>query len=314
MAVEKGNLKSRYIGGMIGSALGDAIGELAFRYRKKKPLCDCLDRLERLIYTDDTAMAIGLAESIIKVKGIDQNHLGETFRANYEREPWRGYAMGPPTIFSMVKGSGVSYVEAARALFGGAGSLGNGAAMRIVPLGLFFHKSSELYDMACASAEVTHAHPVGKDGAAVQARAVALAVRLGQEKEFPVEDFIQDLIKFAKTSEIRKKMVLVQEMVREDLPPHIAADRIGRSVEVDKSMPFAIYSFLRHPKSFKDCLFCAVLNGGDRDTLGAMACGISGAYLGIEAVPLSWKEKLENGFYIGKLASSLLEVQLVSMH
>jgi len=165
MNMKNESLRSKYVGGMIGSALGDAIGELAFRYRNKDLLCDHLDRLEQLIYTDDTAMAIGLAESIKNVRGIDQNHLGDIFRVNYDREPWRGYAMGPPTIFSMVKGSGVSYVEAAQALFGGVGSLGNGAAMRIVPLGLSFHKSSDLYDKACASAEVTHAHPVGKDGA-----------------------------------------------------------------------------------------------------------------------------------------------------
>jgi len=103
-------------------------------------------------------------------------------------------------------------------------------------------------------------------------------------------------------------MILVREIIKDDLPPHVAADRIGRTVEVHKSMPFAIYSFLRYPKSFKDCLFCAVLNGGDRDTLGAMACGISGAYLGIEAIPISWREKLENVSYIEELASSLLEV------
>jgi poly(ADP-ribose) glycohydrolase ARH3 len=73
-------------------------------------------------------------------------------------------------------------------------------------------------------------------------------------------------------------------------------------------MPFAIYSFLRYPKSFEACLFCAILNGGDRDTLGAMACAISGAYLGIEAIPKSWHDKLENRETIEHLASSLAEL------
>ena len=163
---------------MIGSALGDAIGELAFLYPSKVALLSHVDRASELRYTDDTAMAIGLAESIIKEGGIDQKDLGERFSLNFEREPLRGYASGPPTIFSMVKKLGISYKQAAQSLFGGSGSLGNGAAMRIVPAGLFFHGASDLYRQASASAEVTHAHPVGMDGAAVQACAVARAVRL----------------------------------------------------------------------------------------------------------------------------------------
>jgi ADP-ribosylglycohydrolase len=73
-------------------------------------------------------------------------------------------------------------------------------------------------------------------------------------------------------------------------------------------MPFAIYSFLQNTNSFEECLFCAVLNGGDRDTLGAMACAISGAFLGIEAIPNSWKLKLENKEYIERLATSLADM------
>ncbi len=299
------NLESKYSGGMVGSALGDAIGELAFRYPEKEPLSFRIDQLGKLIYTDDTAMAIGLAESICKVKEIDQEHLGDTFRRNFEREPWRGYASGPPTIFSLVQRTGVSYTDAARGLFGGSGSFGNGAAMRIVPAGLFFHNSADLYEKACSSAEVTHANTLGIDGAAVQAYAVAQATRLDLQKEFPSKEFIQELINFSRIPEIRDKMILVQTLITEDVPPDVAARQLGRSVAVHESMPFAIYSFLHHPKSFMDCLFCAVLNGGDRDTLGAMAGAISGAYLGVEAIPGSWRAKLENRTYIEELALKL---------
>ena len=76
-------------------------------------------------------------------------------------------------------------------------------------------------------------------------------------------------------------------------------------IEVALSMPFAIFAFLRHPQSFEETLFTAILHGGDRDTLGAMACAISGAYLGIEAIPASWRRKLENRPYIEELASKL---------
>jgi poly(ADP-ribose) glycohydrolase ARH3 len=299
------DLRAKYLGGMVGSALGDAIGELAFTVPKRERLLSNLDHVSEFRYTDDTAMAIGLAESIIKAKGIDQQNLGDTFSANFQREPWRGYASGPPTIFSLVESLGISYTEAAREMFGGSGSLGNGAAMRIVPLGLFFHRAEDLYEVAALSAQVTHAHPVGMDGAAVQAWAVASAVKLDPQQAFPLEGFVQGLIDFARTPEIQTKMKLIQKLITEEVPPDAAADELGRSVAVHESMPFAIYSFLKYPKSFEACLFCAILHGGDRDTLGAMACAISGAYLGIEAIPHVWHQRLENRAHIEDLASEL---------
>jgi poly(ADP-ribose) glycohydrolase ARH3 len=302
MAVDR---KDKFLGGMIGSALGDAIGELAFRNPDKQRLLEQIDRQKELVYTDDTAMAIGLAESIRGRAGIDQRHLGETFACNYEREPWRGYAVGPPTIFRQVRESGLSFVEAARGMFGGSGSFGNGAAMRIAPLGLYLHNSETLYDEACASAAVTHAHPVGMDGAAIQALAVAGATALDPDDAFDGADFISALIAAAKSSEIREKMQTVRTLLTDDTPPAVAARRLGHSVAVHESMPFAVYAFLRHPKSFEDCLFCAVLHGGDRDTLGAMAGAASGAFLGARAIPASWQDKLENRDYIAELAESL---------
>jgi poly(ADP-ribose) glycohydrolase ARH3 len=303
------DLRSKFLGGMLGSALGDAIGELAFRRPGEARLRAAMARKDVLVYTDDTAMAIGLAESITQIGRLDQQHLGDTFRANYKREPWRGYAMGPPTVFSLVERHGVSYSEAARTLFGGQGSFGNGAAMRIAPVGLFDHDSPDLYEKARVSASVTHAHPIGVDGAAVLAWAVAQAVRLAPQEPFPFEDFSQGLVDFARTPEIRDKMMLARALVAEDVPPPDAARRLGRGVAVHQALPFAIYAFLRHPKSFEACLFCVTLHGGDRDTLGAMACAVSGAYLGVEAIPQAWREKIENRPHIEDLALTLLEMK-----
>jgi poly(ADP-ribose) glycohydrolase ARH3 len=131
-------------------------------------------------------------------------------------------------------------------------------------------------------------------------------VKLDPGEPFPFERFFQGLMDFSRTSEIRDKMVLVRTLIAKDVPPSDAARRLGRSVAVHESMPFAIYSFLRYPQSFEGCLFCAILNGGDRDTLGAMACAVSGAYLGVEAIPPTWREKLENRKHIEDLADKLM--------
>ncbi len=297
--------RDKFLGGMLGSALGDAIGEISFTHPERAALEEALRRRNRLVYTDDTAMALGLAESLLERGDIDPQHLGDTFRRHYEEEPWRGYASGPPAVFSAVGRTGIPYREAARRLFGGKGSFGNGAAMRIAPLGLFFAGRPDLRLKACLSAEVTHAHPVGMDGAAVQARAVALACSLDPSRGFPREDFIEALIGFSRTDEIRQKMILLGSLVRKDAGPQEAALRLGQGVAVQESMPFAVYAFLSSPASFEECLFRAVLNGGDRDTLGAMACALSGAYLGLEALPGPWLEKLENRGRIESLAGEL---------
>ncbi|RLB41993.1 MAG: hypothetical protein DRH12_06795 [Deltaproteobacteria bacterium] len=301
-------LQEKFIGAMIGSALGDAIGELAFQYHTKNALLKAVHRSSILRYTDDTAMAIGLAESLVERGDVDQEHIGERFRFNYEAEPWRGYASGPPTIFSLVSRRNVRYVEAARSLFGGEGSLGNGAAMRIVPVGIFFHGSNHLLEKARQSAEVTHAHPVGMDGAAIQAMAISMAVDMDPSEAFSWPEMLNNLIKEAKTKEIKEKLTEVKNLLDQRSSPENAARKIGRSVAVHESMPFAIYSFLRHPESFDSCLMCAVLNGGDRDTLGAMAGAISGAYLGIGDIPGEWISRLENRGYIQELATKLYTI------
>jgi len=301
------DLKSKFTGGMVGSALGDAIGQIAFTYPQEALLRSALKDLPEFRYTDDTAMAIGLAESIVESGGVDEQHLGKTFADNFAREPWRGYASGPPTVFSMVEKRGMTYTAAAKSLFGGQGSLGNGASMRIGPLGLFYYESQAIYEKASESAGVTHAHPVGMDGAAVQALAVGRVVTLDPKQDFPAESYTEALINIARTPEIKEKMRLVKKAIIQGIPPDAAADLIGRTVAVHESMPFAVYSFVRHTQSFEDTVFCASMNGGDRDTLGAMAGAISGAYLGIEAVPPSWRLRLENQAYIIELATRLVE-------
>jgi poly(ADP-ribose) glycohydrolase ARH3 len=152
------------------------------------------------------------------------------------------------------------------------------------------------------------------DGAAVQAVAISQSVGIDPQQIFSFEIFIDTLVNFAKTSEIRDKMELVRQLLDEDSQPDTAANRIGRTVAVHESMPFAVYSFLRHVRSFEDCLFCAIMNGGDRDTLGAMAGAISGAYLGIDPVPEYWQQKLENIKYIKKLASVLADMCISKQH
>ncbi|MEE8210315.1 MAG: ADP-ribosylglycohydrolase family protein [Acidiferrobacterales bacterium] len=301
-------LLPKFLGGMVGSALGDAIGELAFRYPEKERLSTHVAEVDTLVYTDDTAMAIALAESLIATGDVDAKHLGDCFRVHFEREPWRGYGPGPPAIFARVVDGSISYEEAARELYGGTGSLGNGAAMRIVPLGLLFHASNGLYSKAETTASVTHAHALGIDGAAIQARAIALATARPAGTDLDVGAFVRTLVGGSRTAAMRRKLEQVGELIAHKAAPETATHSLGLSVAVHESMPFALYCFLRHPRDYRECIYCAILHGGDRDTMGAMAGALSGAFLGIDTIPVQWRDKLENGARIEQLARELAAV------
>ena len=178
--------------------------------------------------------------------------------------------------------------------------------MRVAPVGLLFHHAPDLYERAAASAAVTHAHPLGQDGASVQALAVAQALKLDPEEPFPRDTFLKDLRARTRTAELQEKLDLLGDLLSHGASAAEAARSLGRSVAVHESLPFALFAFLSHPDSYRDCLWCAVLNGGDRDTLGAMAGAVSGAYLGVAAIPPEWQKKLENRTLIEQAAMALL--------
>ncbi len=168
----------------------------------------------------------------------------------------------------------------------------------------------DLYEKTAHSASVTHSHAIGIDGAAALALSVSLAVGLDPGHRFSSTGFIEPLIGFAKTTAMRDKLNLVRDLISQRTPLDRAADRLGRGIEADMSVPFAIYAFLLNPTSFEECLMGAILHGGDQDTLGAMTCGIAGAYLGAEAIPDKWLARLEKRSYIEELATGLMKASL----
>ncbi|TXT61826.1 MAG: ADP-ribosyl-(Dinitrogen reductase) glycohydrolase [Promethearchaeota archaeon] len=306
-------LKSKFIGGLVGCALGDAIGELAFKYRNREKLLGVVQRSKLLKYTDDTAMAIGLAESIIENNGkITPEKLGEKFHKNFKEEPYRGYGSGPPTIFRTVERTRKDYSEIAKDLFGGQGSFGNGASMRITPLGLFYYDREALYDIAEKSAIVTHTHPLGIDGAALLAKLISTMVSKEPEKyqvKTNANEILEDLIKFSKTEIYSQKLKQIREFIKKRISRKEVEGELGSGVLAHKSVPYVIYSFLRNSSDYKESLLEIILLSRDRDTVGAMLGGVLGSFLGEEKIPHSWIDKLENKDYIVQLAGKLFNIK-----
>jgi len=290
---------------MIGSAIGDALGA-SFEGIWRNEL-----KIENFHFdgrwTDDTHMMIGVAESLIANKGFDGEHMAWTFIRNWEKEPWRGYGPGPPRVFRMIK-SGIAWNEAARQLYGGMGSFGNGAAMRVAPVGLFYYDNAEkLREIAYKSAEITHTHVLGKEGAALQAYAVALALKTPLKK-FSPSSFLDELTSFTRVDAYREKLEKAKALLESDDKREII-ESLGNNVEALNSVPTAIYCFAKHYQSYVKAVLYAVSLGGDTDTIGAMTGAIAGAHHGLEKIPENWREKLEKKDYIEKLANELWKLK-----
>ena len=303
--MEKETLRSKFLGSLIGTGVGDALGA-GLEGHLNVDQAEVYAQAERrhiLTYTDDTHMMIGIAESLIEKRGFDSEHMMRRFIENYRREPYRGYGPGPPQVFRLIE-RGEAWDKAAGKLYGG-GSFGNGSAMRVAPVGLFYYDDPpRLREIAYQSSQITHAHELGKEGAALQAYAVALATAADSSSDFSRGEFLTKLYDFTQPQVFKDKVKRMRELWGEKDKSKIVAE-LGHGIEAFNSVPAAIYSFLRHPDSFEKTVIYAISLGGDTDTIGAMAGAISGAYLGIEAIPTKWQIKLENQEYITELAERL---------
>ncbi len=300
-------LLKRFKGCLLGLAIGDALGApfegslitstaQVKTYAHEMPL---------LRYTDDTHMAIGIAESFINCREFNVTDMAERFINNFEREPWRGYGPGPPSIFKKIR-SGVQWDQAALYIYPG-GSYGNGSAMRVAPLALFFYQNRDkLIAATRLQSRITHAHSLGIEGAVLQALAVALVAT--DAFNLYARDILKLLKTYATEEIYLRKLAKTETLLnQENVEAKDIVFQLGNGIEAYNSVPAAICCALRHPNSFEKAVIEAVSLGGDADTIACMAGAISGAYLGIDAIPQEWIFKLENREYLEKLALDLWE-------
>ena len=304
MAEWKRDLKSKFTGALLGTAVGDALGAPLEGWSRERitRFYGEMGRLEMIegLYTDDTEQMIGVAESLLKNAGFDGTDMARTLVQNID--PKRGYGPGSRAAFERLR-AGARWDEAAQHLFGGMGSYGNGAAMRIAPVGLFYYDDVEkLREVAYRSSQITHAHELGKEGAALQAFAIALAVREARE------EMLNQLKRFAHHELYKRKLMRVERLLQTKAGSGEVVAELGNGMAAFDSVPTAIYSFLRF-EDFENSVSFAIRLGGDTDTIGAMTGAICGAYYGDHAIPSEWLARLEDGEngkrYIQRLAEEL---------
>ena len=300
----------RFRGALLTVAVGDALGAPVEGFRTVD--ASYLDRLESdpgpLRTTDDTQMTIGIARTLAERSGFDGDHAMATLAGIFAAEPWRGYGSGPPEVFERFR-HGTPWHRAATHLFGGSGSFGNGAAMRVAPAAVFAHPDHEtVIHTAGQTARLTHTHPEGIDGAVVQAVAVHTALSAVPADRFDPGAFIQNVADAAHTEVFRRRLETLLKLVEAGAGRAEAVAELGNGVAARESVPAALFAFSRHPHSLPDAVRAAIAMGGDTDTIAAMTGALSGALLGEHAIPETWR-KVEDAETLALLADRLRAVR-----
>ncbi|XP_067581591.1 ADP-ribosylhydrolase ARH3 isoform X4 [Pseudorca crassidens] len=160
---------SRFRGCLAGALLGDCVGAV-YEARDTVDLTSVLRRVqdlepdpgspgsaqtEALCYTDDTAMARALVQSLLAKEAFDEMDMAHRFAQEYKKDPDRGYGAGVITVFRKLLSPKCRDVfEPARAQFNGKGSYGNGGAMRVAGISLAYSSVQDVQKVGHGGASV----------------------------------------------------------------------------------------------------------------------------------------------------------------
>ena len=275
-----------------GLSVGDAFGEQMLH---AGPRSRELALGERAVprgpwtWTDDTAMAVSIVETLAVCDGIDPEQLAQRFARRYVHEPARGYGGGAHRVLTEIA-TGVPYDAAAKALFDGTGSCGNGGGMRSAPIGAYFGDDLDaVVEHAARSAAPTHAHPDGIAGAI----AVAIAAARAFAGERDPRALLETVVARTPASPTREGVRRALAMLRAE-PITVAAELgNGSRVTSEDTIPFAVWCAATHLDDFAGACWACASVGGDIDTTCAMVGGIVVGAVGVAGIPEEWRASRE---------------------
>lgn len=298
----------------MGCFLGDAFGaglEGMNHDMAKAHLNIIAERFPRK-YTDDTDMTLALAESITQSGKVDPEDIAEKFRLYCDLT--RGYAIGTIRAVLALR-AGAAWDQVARIVFE-KGSFGNGAAMRVSPVGIFYHHNmEELQKAATEQSNITHVHPLGQWGSVMQASIIGLVMLQNPKEPFRKEEVIQKLrevfcpgpFEYLKALNEIENMFIQQKRAESKE----VVQQLGNGIEAHRSVPSACYIALAYSPDFREAIQAAISLGGDTDTIAAMVGAIIGAHVGEKGLPADWIDQLEDSprgrSFTRKLAERLFD-------
>ena len=304
----------RYLGSMLGLAAGDAVGaQVEFmRPGDFEPVTDMVGggvfRLPAGAFTDDTSMALCLAQSLVERGGFDPVDQLERYlrwiREGYMSSTGRAFDVGGTCADAILR------FEATRQPYCGSTNpnrAGNGSIMRLAPVPLFFAREPEkAVEMSAASSRTTHGAPNAVDGCRYLGALIVGAVSGASKEELlsPRYTPAPGLWERAPLADAVRE-IADGSFVAKD-PPEIR----GTGYVVD-SLEAALWAFHRG-HSFEEGLMLAVNLGDDADTTAAVYGQLAGAFYGVSAIPRRFRDRLAMRDLIEDLAVNLYELAFES--
>ncbi|MEZ7005538.1 ADP-ribosylglycohydrolase family protein [Streptomyces sp. AD55] len=281
----------RALASLRGLSVGDALGSRFF-VPSNYPL---LKRRELPSgpwqWTDDTEMAASVVAVLAAHDRVDQDALAHSFAAHHDVD--RGYGPAVDRLLRLVREGG-DWKELAAALFDGQGSWGNGAAMRVAPLGAWYADDPEqATHQAEISAYPTHQHREAVVGAMAVAAAAALAAAPGGPPAGPaLLDGVISLV--PKKSAVGAGLRRARDMLDYGDTATVAAVLgCGRRTTAHDTVPFALWSAARSLDDYARAFWATAQAGGDVDTTCAIVGGVVASGGPAGAPPRAWAERTE---------------------
>lgn len=300
----------RYKGCLLGLAVGDALG-IALEFKSPgsfEPIDDIIGggpfNLKPGEWTDDTSMALCLAESLIERKRFDPVDQMDRYCRWYKK----GHLSSNGTCFDIgnTTREALNQFFKTRQPFCGPThprSAGNGSIMRLAPIPLFYgSEPEEAIKKAADSSRTTHG---AKE--AIDACRYLAGLLVGVVNEVSKEELLSK--RFSPVPGLWSNQPLspkIDEVAsgsfKERHPPEIKGTGY-----VVKSLEAALWAFY-NSSTFKDGALLAVNLGDDADTTGAVYGQLAGAFYGKENIPKAWVEKITHGDLILHFSEKLFNL------
>lgn len=297
----------RYQGCLMGLAVGDAVGTTVEFKRPGsfQPVTDMVGGgpfgLKPGEWTDDTSMALCLADSLITCKGFDARDQMD----RYVRWWKEGYLSSNGTCFDI--GGTVSQAlrqyQKTGVPFSGSinvNAAGNGSLMRLAPVPLFFASNPEKAISMCAeSSKTTHGVRSCLDACRYFGGLIVGAVNGASKEELLSSRYAPDEGLWGRIPLCSEIDEIACGTFKHKDPPQIVG-----SGYVVKSLEAALWAFYTSSTFEEGCLL-AVNLGDDADTTAAIYGQIAGAYYGVDGIPGSWRERVFFRSHIEGMAERL---------
>ncbi|MFG1684486.1 ADP-ribosylglycohydrolase family protein [Nonomuraea sp. NPDC049269] len=278
--------RTRATASLYGLALGDALGSQFFVPANRQALTDRTLPPAPWQWTDDTEMACSIYLALADRGAIDQDDLAAGFADRHDFD--RGYGPATNRMLRLVREGG-DWRTLAAELFDGKGSWGNGAAMRVAPLGAWFGDDlPQVVRQARASAEVTHTHAEAVAGAIAVAVATAVAAT---QPELTPGRFLDQILDQTPLSQVHYGIGEARRLLTIS-DPVLAARALGngRNVSAQDTVPFTLWAAARHLDDYEQAFWTTAAAGGDIDT----TCAIVGGIVAVRTpLPVGWPASCE---------------------